>query len=66
MHAFLFTALLVLALCVSGPGVTNAELIDFAGGATDLRAQANAYDASTIEALRTDLRRITPLFQRVK
>ena len=44
----------------------GAFVIDVAGGVTNLRAQANAYDASTIEALRTDLRRITPLLQRVK
>jgi hypothetical protein len=44
----------------------GAFVIDVAGGVTNLRAQANAYDASTIEALRTDLRRITPLLQGVK
>jgi hypothetical protein len=41
-------------------------VIDVAGGVTNVRAQANAYDASTIEALRTDLSRITPLLQRVE
>jgi hypothetical protein len=43
----------------------GAFVIDVAGGVTNLRAQANAYDAPTIDALRLDLRRITPLLQRV-
>jgi len=43
----------------------GAFVIDVAGGVTNVRAQANAYDAQTIEALRLDLRRITPLLQRV-
>ncbi len=43
----------------------GAFVIDVAGGVTNLRAQANAYDAQTIESLRLDLRRITPLLQRV-
>jgi hypothetical protein len=44
----------------------GAFVIDVAGGVTNLRAQANAYDASTIAALQTDLSGITPLLQRVK
>jgi hypothetical protein len=43
----------------------GAFVVDVAGGVTNLRAQANAYDVSTIDALRMDLRRITPLLQRV-
>lgn len=39
--------------------------IDVAGGTTTLRAQANAYDAATIDALRADVNRFMPLLQRV-
>ena len=44
----------------------GAFVIDVAGGVTNLRAQANAYDQATIAALRQDLTRITPLLQRVE
>jgi hypothetical protein len=44
----------------------GAFVIDIAGGITNLRAQANAYDETTIGALQHDLTRITPLLQRVK
>jgi hypothetical protein len=44
----------------------GAFVIDVAGGVTNLRAQANAYDASTIIALRADLSKITPMLQRVE
>lgn len=43
----------------------GAFVIDVAGGVTNLRAQANAYDAETIAALQRDLARISPLLQRV-
>jgi hypothetical protein len=39
--------------------------IDVAGGTTTLRAQANAYDRATIDALRGDVNRLIPLLQRV-
>ncbi|HEV7258711.1 MAG TPA: hypothetical protein VGN82_13105 [Bosea sp. (in: a-proteobacteria)] len=43
----------------------GAFVIDVAGGTTNLRAQANAYDRWTIMALQRDLARISPLLQRV-
>lgn len=45
--------------------VYGAFVIDVAGGVTNLRAQANAYDQMTIMALQRDLARISPLLQRV-
>jgi hypothetical protein len=39
--------------------------IDVAGGTTVLRAQANAYDPATIDALREDVNRLIPLLHRV-
>jgi hypothetical protein len=39
--------------------------IDVAGGTTTLRAQNNAYDASTIGALQKDMNKILPLLQKV-
>jgi hypothetical protein len=44
----------------------GAFVIDVAGGVTNLRAQANAYDVATIKALSKDLPRITPMLQRVR
>lgn len=44
----------------------GAFVIDVAGGVTNLRAQANAYDRTTIAALRRDVRRIMPMLQRVE
>jgi hypothetical protein len=44
----------------------GAFVIDVAGGLTNLRAQANAYDRATITALRRDLPRITPMLERVE
>ncbi|WP_353184208.1 hypothetical protein [Bosea sp. (in: a-proteobacteria)] len=44
----------------------GAFVVDVAGGVTNLRAQANAYDEATIAALRRDLPRISPLLRRVK
>ncbi|HEY5797594.1 MAG TPA: hypothetical protein VIU82_21540 [Bosea sp. (in: a-proteobacteria)] len=44
----------------------GAFVIDVAGGITNLRAQANAYDRATIVALQKDLTRISPLLQRVR
>lgn len=44
----------------------GAFVIDVAGGITNLRAQANAYDRATIIALQKDLTRISPLLQRVR
>ncbi len=44
----------------------GAFVIDVAGGITNLRAQANAYDEATITALQQDLTRISPLLQRVR
>jgi hypothetical protein len=44
----------------------GAFVIDVAGGVTNLRAQANAYDQETIKALQRDLPRITPMLQRVE
>jgi hypothetical protein len=39
--------------------------IDVSGGTSNLRAQANAYNGSTITALHSDLQKILPLLQRV-
>jgi len=44
----------------------GAFVIDVAGGVTNLRAQANAYDRATITALRSDVSRITPMLERVE
>jgi hypothetical protein len=44
----------------------GAFVIDVAGGVTNLRAQANAYDRATISALRRDVTRITPMLDRVE
>lgn len=44
----------------------GAFVIDVAGGVTNLRAQANAYDPATITALQQDLTRISPLLQHVE
>ena len=44
----------------------GAFVIDVAGGVTNLRAQANAYDRATITALQRDLPRITPMLERVE
>jgi hypothetical protein len=43
----------------------GAFVVDVAGGVTNLRAQANAYDRATITALGKDLPRITPMLERV-
>jgi len=43
----------------------GAFVIDVAGGVTNLRAQANAYDRATITALGRDIPRITPMLERV-
>lgn len=40
--------------------------IDVAGGTTTLRAQANAYTSSAIDALRADVNKFMPLLQRVQ
>jgi hypothetical protein len=44
----------------------GAFVIDVAGGVTNLRAQANAYDRATIIALQRDVARISPLLERVE
>lgn len=44
----------------------GAFIIDVAGGVTNLRAQANAYDQATISALQQDVARITPMLERVE
>ena len=44
----------------------GAFVIDVAGGVTNLRAQANAYDQVTIAALRRDVQRIVPMLQHVE
>jgi len=44
----------------------GAFVIDVAGGVTNLRAQANAYDPATITALRRDVAKITPMLERVE
>jgi hypothetical protein len=41
-------------------------VIDVAGGVTNLRAQANAYDRATITALQRDVQRIMRLLERVE
>jgi len=46
--------------------VYGGFVIDVAGGVTNLRAQANAYDQMTIVALQRDLARISRLLQRVE
>ena len=43
----------------------GAYVVDVAGGATNIRAQANAYDDATITALWHDMGNITPLLQAV-
>jgi len=43
----------------------GAFVIDVAGGVTNLRAQANAYDRRTITALQQDVARITPMLEHV-
>ncbi len=43
----------------------GAFVIDVAGGTSNLRAQANAYDDATMTALQSDLGRLTPLLQAV-
>jgi hypothetical protein len=43
----------------------GAFVIDKAGGATNLRAQANAYDQPTIAALQRDWERMAPMLERV-
>lgn len=44
----------------------GAFVVDVAGGVTNLRAQANAYDRATIAALRRDVSRIAPMLERVE
>jgi hypothetical protein len=44
----------------------GAFVVDVAGGVTNLRAQANAYDRATITALGQDLTKITPMLERVQ
>jgi hypothetical protein len=43
----------------------GAYVVDKGGGATGLRAQANAYDEQTITRLRRDIVELTPLLERV-
>ena len=43
----------------------GAYVVGAAAGTTAVRAQANAYDAATISALRTDMTSITPLLQEI-
>jgi hypothetical protein len=43
----------------------GAYVVDVAGGVTNIRAQANAYDAATITALWHDMGSITPLLEAV-
>jgi hypothetical protein len=43
----------------------GAYVVDVAGGTTNIRAQANAYDDATITALWHDMGKITPLLQGV-
>ena len=43
----------------------GAYVVDVAGGATNVRAQANAYDGATMTALWHDMGSITPLLQEV-
>jgi hypothetical protein len=44
----------------------GAFVIDVAGDVTNLRAQANAYDAATIVALNRDVTRFMPMLQRIE
>jgi hypothetical protein len=44
----------------------GAFVVDVAGGVTNLRAQANAYDAHTIARLQRDVVKLTPLLERVQ
>jgi len=44
----------------------GAFVVDVAGGVTNLRAQANAYDEQTITLLRRDTAKLTPLLERVQ
>jgi hypothetical protein len=44
----------------------GAFVVDVAGGVTNLRAQANAYDEQTIALLRRDTAKLTPLLERVQ
>lgn len=44
----------------------GAFVVDVAGGVTNLRAQANAYDRGAIIALQRDVARITPMLERVE
>jgi hypothetical protein len=44
----------------------GAFVVDVAHGTTNLRAQANAYDAATISSLQADVRKITPMLERVE
>ena len=44
----------------------GAFVIDVAGGSTNLRAQANAYDRETIARLQRDVLTLTPMLQRVR
>jgi hypothetical protein len=44
----------------------GAFVIDVAGGVTNLRAQANAYDKATMTALRKDLVGLTPRLEHVR
>jgi hypothetical protein len=43
----------------------GAYVVDVAGGVTNIRAQANAYDNATMTALWHDMGKITPLLQAV-
>ena len=44
----------------------GAFVVDVAGGTTNLRAQANAYDRATIAALKLDVLKLTPMLQRIR
>jgi hypothetical protein len=44
----------------------GAFVVDVAGGVTNLRAQANAYNEHTIARLRSDTVKLTPLLERVQ
>lgn len=46
--------------------IYGAFVVDVAGGVTNLRAQANAYDAATITALAQDFARIGCMLERVR
>ena len=43
----------------------GAYVVDVAGGVTTVRAQENAYDNATIQALRADMNKVLPLLQDV-